>query len=80
MAQKEDLQEWVLEALKAHNGSASIIQISKFIWENHEKELRQSGNLFYTWQYDVRWAAKDLRDQKLIRPAEQSPKGIWELT
>lgn len=79
MTHKEDLQDWVIAALKANNRSASIITISKYIWEHYQDELKRSGNLFYTWQYDVRWAANALRKQKKIRAAELSPKGIWEL-
>lgn len=61
MAHKSDLPEWVHECLKKLGGSARIVDICKCIWEIHEAELRQSGDLFYTWQYDVRWAGVRLR-------------------
>ena len=48
------------------------------IWEIHEKDL-SGTDLFYTWQYDYRWAATKLREKGTIKPAEDSPKGIWEL-
>lgn len=79
MATKDDLKEWLLEALRASNGSGKIVQLSKHIWNRHEQDLRQSGDLFYTWQYDVRWAANALRHERLMRAAEISPKGVWEL-
>jgi hypothetical protein len=79
MARKEDLQGWVVDALKHLGGNGTIVQVSKYVWDHHEKELKDSGNLFYTWQYDLRWAANRLRRKKKIRPAEDSPRGVWEL-
>lgn len=78
--QKQDLEKCVVAALESHDGRATIIQVSKFIWGNYEKELRESGDLFFTWQYDMRWAANQLRHKGIIRAAEISPKGIWELS
>ena len=79
MARKENLRKWLIEALKAHNGSASIVEICKYVWKNYENELRRSGDLFFTWQYDIRWAADQLRKEGIMRAADLSPKGIWEL-
>jgi hypothetical protein len=73
------LATWVEDALRHQGGSASIVDVAKRIWLNHEQELRASGDLFFTWQYDMRWAAKELRDQNVIKPATSSPRGIWEL-
>ncbi len=78
MAKKEDLDDWVVEALKAHNNSARIAEVCKFVWNKYENELRKSGNLFYTWQYDIRWARDRLAKVGIIR-AKGSPQGIWEL-
>ena len=63
MASRLDLQDWVVHALEAHGGKATIVQSAKHIWENHESELRASGDLFYTWQYDMRWACTRLRER-----------------
>ncbi|MFX0198017.1 MAG: hypothetical protein ACFFCW_18005 [Candidatus Hodarchaeota archaeon] len=79
MAKREDLSDWLLNALKANGGSATIVEVCKYVWENYEDELRKSGDLFYTWQYDIRWAATQLRKQDIMRSADASPKGIWEL-
>lgn len=35
--------------------------------------------MFYTWQYDVRWAATTLRRTGKLRAAEVLPSGVWEL-
>lgn len=39
MATREDLQEWVIEALRALGGKARIVQICKHIWDHHESDL-----------------------------------------
>ena len=79
MARKGDLQGWVVDALKDHGGKGTIVQVSKHVWDHHEKELKDSANLFYTWQYDLRWAANWLRRKKTMRAAEDSHSGIREL-
>jgi len=79
MASREDLRSWLIEALEANNGRASIVEICKYVWENYERELRRSGDLFFTWQYDIRWAATHLRNEGIMVSAESSPRGIWEL-
>lgn len=80
MAAKDDLQDWVLQALGELGGSGSIVDVCKHIWEVHERELRNSGDLFYTWQYDVRWAAQRLRDDGRLQPAHGRRSGPWKLT
>ena len=79
MAVRSDLQKWVVSALEHYNGSATIVQVAKFIWKNHENELRHSGDLFYTWQYEMRWAAQKLRDAGVCMKANKPPVGIWVL-
>jgi len=79
MADRDDLQVWLVEALKANNGSATLIDVCKHIWQNHEHELRDSGDLFYKWQYDVRWAALVLRKEGVLASVDASPKGVWKL-
>ena len=36
--------------------------------------------MFYTWQYDVRWAAYKLRESGEAKGVDENPRGIWELT
>jgi len=77
---KEYLIDWLVDALKCLDGRGSITEICKYVWDNHEGELRNMGDAFYTWQYDIRWAATELRNNGIIKSASLSPKGIWELT
>ena len=66
MVDREDLKIWVYEAVKESGGVASIVTVAKHIWKHHEIELRASGDLFYKWQYDMRWAAQKLRNSKKL--------------
>ena len=79
MATKVDLKHWLVEALKNAGGRDSVASICKHVWAAHEQDLRASGDLFYTWQYDIRWAAHSLRREGVLLPAESSPRGVWEL-
>lgn len=76
---KEILRQWVVDALTTLGGTASIVEVCRFIWRNHEDDLWEAGDLFYTWQYDVRWAATDLRGRGIMRSDSESPRGVWEL-
>ena len=79
MANEVELQEWVRDCLRDRGGEASIVDVCRWIWNRHEGELRNSGDLFFTWQYDVRWAADALRRKGVLRQANESPRGIWRL-
>ena len=78
-ARRKDLIQWLIDALNANMGSTSISKVCKHIWIHHEDALRKSGNLFFTWQYDIRWTATNLRKNHVLKPARLSPRGIWEL-
>jgi hypothetical protein len=80
MATRQDLQMWVREALQKLGGRGRPADVARRIWDQHERDLRASGDLFYTWQYDMRWAALQLRKQGILHPAERSAGGVWELT
>ena len=73
------LTKWVEEALSKNKGRGNVIEIAKIIWKYHEKDLKTSGDLFYTWQYDYRWAATHLRQKGILKSAKDSPRGVWEL-
>ncbi len=79
MATRDDLPNWVIEALRSLGGSGTIVQVAKYLWQNHDYELQASGDLFYTWQYDMRWACTELRINNTILPAKMSSKGVWQL-
>jgi hypothetical protein len=79
MPGKENLQEWVMEAIESLGGGGTVVEVSREVWRRHEGDLREAGDLFYTWQYDIRWAAQELRDRGQLMPADQVPRGVWAL-
>lgn len=76
---RTDLPEYLFATLISIGGKGSIVEICKRFWKEHSDELEKSGDMFYTWQYDIRWAATELRKQKRIKAAGISPKGTWEI-
>ena len=80
MATKHVLVDWLHEALGASGGRGRIADLCKIVWNRHENDLRASGELFYTWQYDIRWAAYQLRKAGKLKAEILSPKGVWELS
>ena len=79
MASRADLVKWVEESLRELGGKSQIVPLCKSIWAKHGREIERSGDLFYTWQYDMRWAATVLRRRGTLTAAEESPRGVWEL-
>ena len=76
---KEMLPDLLYGILRDMGGHGSIISICKRFWSEYENELRNSGDLFYTWQYDIRWAATTLRKTGRMIDAKASPSGVWEI-
>lgn len=74
---KSDLQRAVLDALAELGGTATVTEIAKVIWHTHEADLRASGDLFFTWQYDMRWAGQLLQKRGLLRKGSEDRK--WAL-
>ncbi|MFC6152077.1 hypothetical protein [Nocardioides yefusunii] len=60
MSNAELLQQWILEALSASGRAGDVLAVSRFVWERHEPDLRANGDLFWTWQVDLREAATAL--------------------
>lgn len=78
MATKHDLADWTHQALSELGGAAHHVRVAEYVWRNHEDELRGSGDLFYTWQYDLRWAANRLRREGVMSPVDAND-GVWRL-
>ena len=75
---KADLTDWAVEALMSNGGRPLILNVAKYIWEHHRKDLKGS-DLFYSWQYDMRWAATELRKKDLLIAAGDDRRGKWTL-
>ena len=78
-ARKSDLMGWVVEALTGLGGSGHVVDVCREIWRAHEADLRDSGDLFFTWQYDVRWAAQKLRNSGVLEAVNGDRSGLWTI-
>lgn len=76
---REDLPDMVEKALRELGGRAPVVDVAKEIWGKHESQLRASGDLFYTWQYDMRWAAQTLRNSHKLSYARANGRKVWQL-
>ncbi len=79
MVTRESMKQWIIECLQELSGSAYPRGVSKYIWDNSESELKDSGDILYTWQYDIRWAAQQLRYDGILRPVNRRRDLPWEL-
>ena len=62
MTNRADIKEWVLLAVRDLD-EGTPAAVAKHIWDHHEADLRTAGDLFYTWQYESRWAAQNLQKE-----------------
>ena len=76
---RDDLPHLVESALRNLGGAAPIVGVARKIWEQHEDSLRASGDIFFTRQYDMRWAAQKLRDAHKLAYERQNGKPVWRL-
>ncbi len=70
------LQSWLLEGLTAAGGSATPTDVSKQVWARHRGELESAGDLFYTWQIELRGTAEALAGSGIVRIDDA---GTWIL-
>ncbi len=79
MVTRENMKLWIIACLQQRGGSGWPREISKYVWANHKAELEASGDLLYTWQYDIRWAAQQLRNEGVLKPVNGRRDLPWEL-
>lgn len=77
MLSKQDLPRLVVESLRRLDGSGTVLDVCKDVWDTNQAELRASGYIFYTWQYDIRWAAQKLRDDGTLEPTARGSRSRW---
>ena len=74
-----DLPDILYNSIKDMGGQTNSVNVCKCVWQQHQQELLDSGDLFNTCQYDIRWATTELRKTKRMKAAYQSPRDIWEI-
>ena len=77
MPSRADLMPWIVDGLMANGGRTHFVEIAKHIWTNHKTDLERSGDFFFKWQYEMRWAGNQLVRMKKIRKIGST--GVWEL-
>jgi len=80
MISRQKLATWILDALE-ELGPSQVADISKHMWDSHREEFAKaeaSGeDLFYTWQYAMRWEGQKLQKQGKLH---KKVKGrLWAL-
>jgi hypothetical protein len=73
------MKDWIIEALTHMGRKGWPKDVAKYIWDKYESDLRVSGSMMYTWQYDVRWAAQTLRNSGVLKPVHGRNDLPWEL-
>jgi hypothetical protein len=68
---RKNSNRWVYEALKDNEGVATVLEVAKHIWLHHKDEIEGTES-FYSWQYDFRWGATDLRKKGIMKEANRS--------
>ncbi len=88
MITRNALPSILYDILKQFGGSATMMDVFKKFWADNKHKLNEADDIFYTWNYDIRWAATQLRKQGKMKPAttkenthgsNMSPKGVWEI-
>jgi hypothetical protein len=79
MRTRKDLIPWIVEALTALGGTAKIVKVKEYILAQHVHDLKDSENLFFTWNDDIFWAATQLRAKGILKKASATSKSVWAL-
>ncbi|WP_296579374.1 hypothetical protein [Phreatobacter sp.] len=74
-----DLPNAVVKALDELGGTGTVVDVARLIWRDNEATLKASGDLYYTWQYETRWAAQRLRDEGKLTYGRENGRGVWQL-
>ena len=59
---RKDLPDILYSIIESFpNRSATMQQIFRKFWSIYKNELKETDDIFYTWNYEIRWAATELR-------------------
>lgn len=41
-----------------------MMEVFRSFWKHYGQNFTESDDMFYTWNYDIRWAATELRTKE----------------
>ena len=59
--------DWVEEAVRDCGGIGTIPEVAEKLWQKHSGDIIDEGDLLWTWQYEMRWSARSLRQAKRLK-------------
>lgn len=69
------LRPWLREALQQLGSSAAAVDVARWVWAHHEADLRAAGDLFYTWQVELRACAEAMATEAAQAPRTEGWDG-----
>ena len=79
LIRKQDMTILVSDALESLGGKGTIVEVAAEIWKHHKDDLEASGEIFYTWQYEMRWARHRLSEAGKLKTKLKDRESVWEL-
>ena len=79
MKNNTPMENMLIDALKHFKGPTLILDVSKYIWNKYEDDIRKSDEMLYKWQYKLRWAATMLHQKGTITMDKKGTYGLWAI-
>jgi hypothetical protein len=82
---QRDFREPILRILKKYNGKADRMTVLKELEEimgcqltDFDRSDISSGSI--RWQKSAEWEIRVMREQGILKPVHETPRGVWSLT
>jgi hypothetical protein len=75
----KDIERLLVEAIKKLGPKATFVNINKYVWDNYENDLRNSGDLFYVWHHTMASARTKLNSSGRGGFVKQNGTTVWEI-
>ncbi len=79
MALRDDMEPWLIDALRRSGGAGKILDLAKDIWDHHESDIKATAHGLYNWQYEMRWCGQALQKKGKMKKDYLGRRGIWGL-
>ena len=83
---QDDLIPYIVEVLRKHGGRARKDEVDRELYERFQATFQQAwyqelvAQGIPRWQHNIAWAKERAKRKGLIKSAEESGRGYWELT